>query len=72
MDAGEEEPRSSACAGDPVASILEFAETLRVNATPTLYLENGGRVAGAINAQALGAKMDEARETLLFRAALRQ
>ena len=36
------------CADDPVGKIQQLAQKLRVNATPTLFLENGRRIGGFI------------------------
>jgi thiol:disulfide interchange protein DsbC len=39
---------SGPCAADPIGAIEKLGESLRVHATPTLFLENGQRIGGYI------------------------
>ncbi len=41
-------PAAQTCSGDPVDSLQRLGDKLRVNSTPTMYMANGRRVAGAI------------------------
>ena len=43
-------PQASECAADPIAATRALAETLRVTSTPTLFLESGRRLGGALPA----------------------
>jgi len=46
-------PSGSTCAGDPIDSIQTLASTLQISSTPTLFLENGHRIGGAVSADEL-------------------
>jgi thiol:disulfide interchange protein DsbC len=41
------------CDDDPVEELVKLGSTLRINATPTLFLSNGRRVSGALSAAEL-------------------
>ena len=41
-------PPSANCADDPSGAIQALAQTLRIDATPTLFLQNGQRVGGDV------------------------
>lgn len=41
-------PPAADCADDPIAALQTLAQTLRIDATPTLFLENGRRVGGDV------------------------
>lgn len=41
-------PPSKTCSGDPVDALQQLGDKLHVNSTPTMYMANGRRVAGAI------------------------
>jgi thiol:disulfide interchange protein DsbC len=42
------------CAGDPVPQIRELARSLHIDSTPTVFLESGKRVDGAVSPAELG------------------
>lgn len=44
-------PPAGTCAGDPVAELQKLGETLHINSTPTMFFQNGRRVAGAISTE---------------------
>ncbi|MGO9803456.1 MAG: DsbC family protein [Steroidobacteraceae bacterium] len=46
-------PPASSCQEDPVGAIRAVAESLRINATPTLFLQNGARIGSAVSADRL-------------------
>jgi thiol:disulfide interchange protein DsbC len=46
-------PKGAECASDPLGAIHTLAESLRVTATPTLFLESGRRLGGALPASEL-------------------
>ena len=52
-------PEAKASCANPVAKNLELGQKLGVNSTPTLYLANGERVAGAMTAADLRAILDQ-------------
>ena len=52
-------PEAKASCADPVAKNLELGRKLGVNSTPTLYLANGERVAGAMQAADLRDMLDQ-------------
>lgn len=54
-----EPPKAKASCADPVAKNLELGHKLGVNSTPTLYLANGERVAGALQAKDLRDMLDQ-------------
>jgi thiol:disulfide interchange protein DsbC len=54
-----EPPKAKASCADPVAKNLELGHKLGVNSTPTLYLANGERVAGAMQAKDLRDMLDQ-------------
>lgn len=41
-------PGGGSCADDPIAKINALAQSLHVTATPTIFLQNGKRIGGAI------------------------
>jgi thiol:disulfide interchange protein DsbC len=45
----------AACKADPVEELQALARTLHISGTPTMFLENGHRVAGAMSAAELNA-----------------
>lgn len=55
---------SATCAADPVEELQALAKKLRISGTPTMFLENGRRVAGAMSA-------DEVNELLAGAARVR-
>jgi thiol:disulfide interchange protein DsbC len=46
-------PPAKSCQDDPVGAIRVVAQSLRINATPTLFLENGQRIGSAVSAERL-------------------
>ena len=44
-------PAAGNCSGDPVAELQKLGETLHINSTPTLFFQNGRRIAGAISTE---------------------
>jgi thiol:disulfide interchange protein DsbC len=46
-------PTGGSCANSPVANISALADSLHVHATPTIFLENGKRIDGAVPASQL-------------------
>ena len=52
-------PAASASCENPVAKNLELGQKLGVNSTPTLYLANGERVAGALSPEDLREMLDK-------------
>lgn len=46
-------PRGGSCANDPIQKIQALAQSLHVHATPTLFLQNGKRIGGAVPADQL-------------------
>jgi len=52
-------PEAKAACENPVEKNLELGQKLGVNSTPTLYLANGERVAGAMKAADLRAMLDQ-------------
>ena len=58
----KKEPQATACAADPVNTVLELGEKLHVSGTPTLYFENGSRSAGAMSAKDLETRLVEAKK----------
>jgi len=46
-------PAAGPCSGEPLAEIRTLAQSLRVESTPTLFLESGRRVGGARSAEEL-------------------
>ena len=44
-------PAVATCAGDPIDSLQQFGNQLRINSTPTMFFASGRRVAGAIPAK---------------------
>jgi thiol:disulfide interchange protein DsbC len=53
-------PPAAPCAGDPIGGIQALGESLRVHATPTLFLENGGRIGGYIPLEQLQKRLAQA------------
>jgi thiol:disulfide interchange protein DsbC len=41
-------PPAKTCSGDPIDALQKLGDTLHINSTPTLFLANGRRIAGAI------------------------
>ncbi len=41
-------PAGGSCANDPIANIHTLADSLHVHSTPTIFLENGKRIDGAV------------------------
>lgn len=41
-------PPSANCADDPISGIESLAQSLRIDATPTLFLQNGHRIGGEV------------------------
>jgi thiol:disulfide interchange protein DsbC len=41
-------PTGGSCASDPIADIHTLADSLHVHSTPTIFLENGKRIDGAV------------------------
>ena len=52
-------PTASASCENPVAKNLELGHKLGVNSTPTLYLANGERIAGALSPEDLREMLDK-------------
>jgi thiol:disulfide interchange protein DsbC len=52
-------PAAAGCAGDPVSSIQDLAGSLQISSTPTMFLESGRRLSGALKADELQAGLDE-------------
>jgi len=52
-------PTANASCENPVEKNLELGRKLGVNSTPTLYLTNGERVAGAMSAKDLASMLDQ-------------
>ncbi len=50
-------PPAKTCSGDPIDSLQKLGDTLHVNSTPTLFLANGARLAGALPAAELDKKL---------------
>lgn len=46
-------PGGGSCAGDPIAKINALAQSLHITATPTIFLQSGKRIGGAIPASQL-------------------
>jgi thiol:disulfide interchange protein DsbC len=46
-------PAGGSCEGDPVNDLQNVAASLHVSSTPTLFLQNGRRVSGAVSAVTL-------------------
>jgi thiol:disulfide interchange protein DsbC len=53
-------PSGSAACDNPIEKNLQLGRKLGVNSTPTLYLSNGERIAGGMQAADLRAMMDQA------------
>jgi thiol:disulfide interchange protein DsbC len=53
-------PKGGSCARDPIQKVHALADSLHVHATPTLFLQNGKRIGGAIPAEQLEKLMAEA------------
>lgn len=53
-------PKGGSCANDPIQKIHALADSLHVHATPTIFLQNGKRIGGAIPAEQLERRMAEA------------
>jgi thiol:disulfide interchange protein DsbC len=53
-------PAASATCDNPVDKNVRLGRSLRVQATPTIFLANGQRVSGAISASDLRAMLDRA------------
>jgi thiol:disulfide interchange protein DsbC len=53
-------PKGGSCANDPIQKIHGLAQSLHVHATPTIFLQNGKRIGGAIPAEQLERLMAEA------------
>jgi thiol:disulfide interchange protein DsbC len=45
---GTQIPTGGSCANDPITNIHALADSLHVHATPTIFLENGKRIDGAV------------------------
>lgn len=41
-------PKGGSCANDPIAKIAALAQTLGIDATPTIFLQNGRRIGGFV------------------------
>lgn len=54
-------PKGGSCANDPIQKIHTLADSLHVHATPTIFLQNGKRIGGAIPADQLERLMAEAQ-----------
>jgi thiol:disulfide interchange protein DsbC len=46
-------PPAASCAGDPLDALQKLGDSLHINSTPTMFLANGHRVAGAISTEEL-------------------
>lgn len=55
-------PTGGSCAGDPIGKIQVLAQKLRVNATPTLFLENGRRIGGFLPREQLESLLAQAAQ----------
>lgn len=53
-------PKGGSCANDPIQKIQALAASLHIHATPTLFLQNGKRIGGAIPADQLERLMAQA------------
>jgi thiol:disulfide interchange protein DsbC len=53
-------PRGGSCAGDPIAKINTLAQSLHITATPTIFLQNGHRIGGAVPVNQLQQMMAQA------------
>lgn len=53
-------PPGGSCANSPIANISALADSLHVHATPTLFLENGRRIDGAVPPSQLQAMIAQA------------
>lgn len=53
-------PGGGSCANDPIAKIAALARTLHINATPTIFLQNGHRIGGFIPLPQLNKLMAQA------------
>lgn len=53
-------PPAGSCRDDPLDATREVAETLRIHATPTLFLQNGQRFATAVSADRLQSLLAQA------------
>jgi len=56
-------PAASANCPNPVDKVVELGRSLRVNGTPTIYLANGERIGGGMDAAQLRARLDEIAAT---------
>lgn len=56
-------PPTKTCAGDPTDALQKLGETLNINSTPTLFLANGTRIAGAISDKELEKELAAAAGT---------
>ena len=57
------EPSSTTCAGDPIGQIQTLAESMHIHSTPTLFLQNGHRVGGAIPREELQKLIEQSATT---------
>lgn len=55
------EPKAAAKCADPIAKTLALGQQLRVNSTPTVFLANGERIAGAVPRAELEKRMNESK-----------
>ena len=53
-------PGGGSCADDPIAKINTLAQSLHITATPTIFLQNGHRIGGAIPVNQLQQMMAQA------------
>ena len=53
-------PSGGSCANDPIPKINTLAESLHITATPTIFLQNGRRIGGAVAADKLQRLMAKA------------
>lgn len=53
-------PTGGSCANDPIANIHALADSLHVHSTPTIFLENGKRIDGAVPTSQLEGMIAEA------------
>ena len=56
-------PGGGSCANDPITKINTLAQSLHVTATPTIFLQNGHRIGGAIPVSQLQQMMAQASAT---------
>jgi thiol:disulfide interchange protein DsbC len=50
-------PAAEACASNPTATLIELGTRLKVNSTPTLFFDDGHRIAGAVPQEQLESEL---------------